>query len=419
LEAIVVDFEAEEKSQNVKTLPAQDLYVSDTDIRFMLEVTRYTRQSNASRVKKIHESLEKRLNRLVRKESEREQREKQYWNNQWVWSENANKVASLNNKAFQKFQEIEWKFKNNYPTRFTSNEAIQATKMLFTVNLETAKKFLNPNSRLFHKYKYGLGKNTSKIAREYYQTAKEIYNFTAGFADGAYLTTANFVNGSMSLLKSSFYAFNNPEKTIEKVWNTISSLNPEAIARSIQHGITKNYEKLVNGTARERGEVVGAIATDILLASTGASYLSNFSKFASGVGKGIVNRVHHLSEIGKFVSNDIGAIGKLNELVESMNRSKNSKLWSSSKYKTASENAYRHYKSHGKDFGVSNAVEYVDRAHQFRKNPPAGVLSKTKENGNIIMYDQGTNTFASFSSEGVPRTMFKPKAGLEYFKRQK
>ena len=59
------------------------------------------------------------------------------------------------------------------------------------------------------------------------------------------------------------------------------------------------------------------------------------------------------------------------------------------------------------------------------QRPPQGTLTKIRLNGEIVLYHPGTNTFASFTKEGIPKTLFKPdvlrhkySSNLEYFNAQ-
>lgn len=103
-----------------------------------------------------------------------------------------------------------------------------------------------------------------------------------------------------------------------------------------------------------------------------------------------------------------------------MGKIKYPKLWTSTKHRTTVQNAFKHYKDHGKDFPeLNNAVEYVEKAHAFGLKPPQGTLSKIRaHNGDRLLYHPDTNTFVSISKEGVPRTMFKPVDGIKYFEGQ-
>jgi filamentous hemagglutinin len=43
---------------------------------------------------------------------------------------------------------------------------------------------------------------------------------------------------------------------------------------------------------------------------------------------------------------------------------------------------------------------------------------KMRANGDILKYNPGTNTFGVMNSSGIPRTLFKPTDGLNYWLRQ-
>jgi hypothetical protein len=101
-------------------------------------------------------------------------------------------------------------------------------------------------------------------------------------------------------------------------------------------------------------------------------------------------------------------------------------LWSEGKFKDHVKNALKHFENHGKEFPeLNNAVEYVEKAHEFMKAPPAGTLTKVRPNGDKLFYHPETNVFATQTIEGAPRTMFKPdpkvhrySTNLEYFNAQ-
>lgn len=94
-------------------------------------------------------------------------------------------------------------------------------------------------------------------------------------------------------------------------------------------------------------------------------------------------------------------------------------LWTATKAKTAVQNALGHWKKHGKNFpGLKNAKQYVEQTKGFLNNSPAGTLTKTRANGDVLKYNPKTNTFAVKNANGVPRTMFKPKDGMQYWNKQ-
>ena len=98
---------------------------------------------------------------------------------------------------------------------------------------------------------------------------------------------------------------------------------------------------------------------------------------------------------------------------------KKGKIWSEGKPGDAVKNAFEHFREHGSDFDdVNNSVQYVNKAHEFLNNPPSGVLTKTRRNGDALIYDQQTNTLGVKTADGTPKTLFKPKAGIKYWERQ-
>jgi pyocin large subunit-like protein len=81
---------------------------------------------------------------------------------------------------------------------------------------------------------------------------------------------------------------------------------------------------------------------------------------------------------------------------------------------------HKHWRDHRAEFpNLQNAKQYVEAAWDFVTNPPVGVLSKTRANGDVLLYDATSNIFAVKNAQGVPRTMFKPTDGAAYFHRLK
>jgi len=108
------------------------------------------------------------------------------------------------------------------------------------------------------------------------------------------------------------------------------------------------------------------------------------------------------------VAKTVGTLGKVN------------KIWTSTKQKSAVENAFGHWKKHGSEFpGISNAKQYVEETKRFMTNSPSGTLSKTRSNGDILKYHEESNTFGVMTKDGVPKTMFRPDDGIQYFEKQK
>ncbi|HUZ13323.1 MAG TPA: hypothetical protein VMU93_10780 [Caulobacteraceae bacterium] len=93
-------------------------------------------------------------------------------------------------------------------------------------------------------------------------------------------------------------------------------------------------------------------------------------------------------------------------------------LWAANRKHTAEENADYQFGKNGKDFGALTEADYVAKAHAFVDSPPAGVQKIERSNGDDLLYDAQSNTFAVVTKAGAPRTMFKPRAGANYWKEQ-
>jgi RHS repeat-associated protein len=101
-------------------------------------------------------------------------------------------------------------------------------------------------------------------------------------------------------------------------------------------------------------------------------------------------------------------------------------LWTTTNTRTAVQNAFRHFKDHGRDFGAKNAVDYTKQAQQFLRSPPPNTLTQVRSsNGDVVRYNAETNTFGVMDSNGVPRTFYKPDpavhgypTNLDYFNAQ-
>ncbi|WP_460429206.1 RHS repeat-associated core domain-containing protein, partial [Amycolatopsis endophytica] len=83
--------------------------------------------------------------------------------------------------------------------------------------------------------------------------------------------------------------------------------------------------------------------------------------------------------------------------------------WSPRKNKTPAQNAYGHWKKHGKEFPhLQNARQYVREAHGYMDSPPPGSLSRRVQiwdgSHNIEVWDPATNRLGVRSESGVMRT---------------
>ncbi|MBB4081456.1 S-type pyocin family protein [Brevundimonas lenta] len=83
------------------------------------------------------------------------------------------------------------------------------------------------------------------------------------------------------------------------------------------------------------------------------------------------------------------------------------------------EKVARLFERNGADFGARSAGDYLDKVQRFTSNPPAGTERVERPNGDVLLYQASTNTFAVVSRDGVPKTMFKPRDGASYWVQQK
>lgn len=86
---------------------------------------------------------------------------------------------------------------------------------------------------------------------------------------------------------------------------------------------------------------------------------------------------------------------------------------------TVDEKIQRLYDRNGADFGARSAEDFLDKVTAFTTRPPAGVERVSRPNGDTLMYQASTNTFAVVARDGTPRTMFKPTTGPAYWAEQK
>ncbi len=93
-------------------------------------------------------------------------------------------------------------------------------------------------------------------------------------------------------------------------------------------------------------------------------------------------------------------------------------MWAATRRRSAADAAQRQFERNGADFGATTRQAYIDRAHAFVANPPAGTQTAERRNGDRLMYDPAGNVFAVATSDGAPRTMFKPEDGPAYWRQQ-
>ena len=79
----------------------------------------------------------------------------------------------------------------------------------------------------------------------------------------------------------------------------------------------------------------------------------------------------------------------------------------------------RLFETNGADFDAASPGDYLAKVRRFTTQPPAGTERVERANGDVLLYQASTNTFAVVSREGVAKTMFKPRDGAAYWAEQK
>ncbi|CAM2143151.1 filamentous hemagglutinin [Pararobbsia alpina] len=90
--------------------------------------------------------------------------------------------------------------------------------------------------------------------------------------------------------------------------------------------------------------------------------------------------------------------------------------WTAGKPRDMAMNAAEHWAKHGAEFPeIRSLNEYVVAASSFAKNPPSGTLTYKRKNGDTVLYDPKQNTYLVRRADGLPKTMFRPVDGIEYW----
>lgn len=90
--------------------------------------------------------------------------------------------------------------------------------------------------------------------------------------------------------------------------------------------------------------------------------------------------------------------------------------WTAGKPRDMAMNAAEHWAKHGAEFPeIRSLNEYVVAASSFAKNPPPGTLTYKRKNGDTVLYDPKRNTYLVRRADGLPKTMFRPVDGIEYW----
>ena len=79
----------------------------------------------------------------------------------------------------------------------------------------------------------------------------------------------------------------------------------------------------------------------------------------------------------------------------------------------------RLFQRNGADFDARSPQDYIAKVKAFTSNPPSDTETVKRPNGDTLIYQASTNTFAVVARNGSPRTMFKPTTGADYWAEQK
>lgn len=94
-------------------------------------------------------------------------------------------------------------------------------------------------------------------------------------------------------------------------------------------------------------------------------------------------------------------------------------VWAANRQLSADEAAAANFERNGADFGAKSVDDWVTKVHDFVDEPPRGVATIKRANGDVLFYDAKANIFAVATKDGAPRTMFKPREGAAYWDKQK
>jgi filamentous hemagglutinin len=94
-------------------------------------------------------------------------------------------------------------------------------------------------------------------------------------------------------------------------------------------------------------------------------------------------------------------------------------IWTQGNTGSPAVNAFKHWQNHRTEFPeLHSAIEYVRSSRNFFRSPPPSGLRKVRPNGEILLYDPGTNTFGAFLADGTPKSFFRPTGGISYWNKQ-
>ncbi|WP_242650059.1 VENN motif pre-toxin domain-containing protein, partial [Rodentibacter trehalosifermentans] len=222
--------------------------------------------------------------------------------------------------------------------------------------------------------------------------------------------TAEAILNLDETVKSLAYAITHPNEVIEQVYVSMDEWNQQyeyavkhdpALAGEMQGYILGNF-----GSTPVSGMVVGAAGMKLLQKSAG---LVKKGGEKTGLLPNWANANSNLPIVG-----EVAGYSTTRVTINDKN------IWSETKKFSSQENALSHWEKHKNEFPeLKNSDDYLNYVHDFIKNPPEGTLIKERTNGDKLFYYPEKNTFISINKDGVPKTMFKPEAGINYWEKQK
>lgn len=268
---------------------------------------------------------------------------------------------------------------------------------------------------------------------------KELLDFLKGVGVGAFNNIKDVINAILGLPGTVAHA---PEMLAmaARFYESTSFIEMFEMAEG---ALISKWEELQTTDGARRGEIIGYLGTDMLLAMLPAGAAGRFgsaairealqgSRLAGGVTELTESLVRFapskegLQNFLSIVGNEFGGVGDFTEIARRIDGIKYPDVWTQGRFKDSVKNALKHYGDHGRDFSISSPIEYVERTYSFIRSPPNGTLRKVRANGDIILYHEATNTFAISTSDGVARTMYKPDpsvhgraSNLDYFNDQR
>jgi pyocin large subunit-like protein len=82
-------------------------------------------------------------------------------------------------------------------------------------------------------------------------------------------------------------------------------------------------------------------------------------------------------------------------------------------------NLVRHWEKHRDEFPeLHSAEEYGEAALALFRTPPEQTLVKTRADGDRVYFHPPSGSFGAVTSDGYPKTFFRPDRGIQYWEKQ-